>query len=597
MARLRVIDDEALERPFDKQQFLRLLAYLKPYKWKMLFSLLLMVVSAVASLMIPMLMAKSINNCIETGDMRFFPLYIGGMVVMSALGAICLRFRVKIMDRLGRRAIAQLRQDLFDHIQGLSFSFFDSRSAGKIMVRVINDVNSLVNLFTDGIINVLIDCFNIVIILALLFSINVKITLIGMCVLPFILFLMLKLKRVIRHNWQRVRLKTSTMNGYLHESLAGMRVTESFVREEENLGIFSETNEDIKQSWMKAIKVNSIFWPSLDMFSIISTVLVYIFGVKFMQTEGLLVGDLILIINYLGRFWDPLNSLSQFYNNLLAAMASLERIYEIMDTPADVKSIDDAKDLPPIKGEVTFDHVSFSYDPEKEILHDVNFVIKPGQTIALVGPTGAGKSTVVNLISRFYDTTAGRVLIDGHDVKEVELNSMRRQMGVMMQDSFIFSGTIIDNIRYGRLDATDEEVIEAAKHVHAHDFIMAMEKGYYTEVNERGSRLSVGQRQLISFARALLNDPKILILDEATSSIDTKTEKIIQSALEKLLVGRTSFVIAHRLSTIRKADCIFVIEGGNVKEAGTHEELVALGGSYAELVEAQYRFLYSKKTA
>jgi ATP-binding cassette subfamily B multidrug efflux pump len=597
MARLRVIDDEALERPFNKDQFFRLLKYLKPYKWKMLLSLLLMIIAAVASLMIPMLMSKAINNSIETGDMRYFPLYIIGMVLMSGIGAICLRYRVIIMDTLGRRAIAQLRQDLFDHIQGLSFSFFDSRSAGKIMVRVINDVNALINLFTDGIVNVIIDCFNIVIILVLLLTINVKITLIGMSVLPLILFLMLKLKRVIRHRWQNVRMKTSTMNGYLHESLAGMRVTESFVREEENFDIFSETNEDIKQSWMKAIRVNSIFWPGLDMFSMISTVLVYIFGVRFMQTEGLLVGDLILIINYLGRFWDPLNSLSQFYNNMLSAMASLERIYEIMDTPADIASKENAPDLPPIKGEVTFDHVYFSYDPEKEVLHDVSFTIEPGQTIALVGPTGAGKSTVVNLISRFYDTNAGRVLIDGYDVKEVELNSMRRQMSVMMQDSFIFSGTIMDNIRYGRLDATEEEIIEAAKSVHAHDFIMAMEKGYHTEVNERGSRLSVGQRQLISFARALLNDPRILILDEATSSIDTKTEKIIQSALERLLVGRTSFVIAHRLSTIRKADCIFVIQDGGIKESGTHEELVALGGFYANLVEAQYRFLYEKKPA
>jgi len=591
VAKVRIIDDEALERPFNKDQFIRLIAYLKPYKWRMIFSLFLMIAAAVASLMHPMLLSRAMDDCIETGDMSRFPLYIGGMVLMSIIGALCLHYRVIIMDKLGRRAIAQLRQDLFDHIQSLSFSFFDSRSAGKIMVRVINDVNALINLFTDGIMQSIIDCFNIVIIFVLLMVTNWKVALIGMAVLPFILFLMLKLKRVIRHNWQMVRMKTSTMNGYLHESLAGMRTTESFVREEENYKIFYETNDDIKTSWIKAIKVNSIFWPSLDFFSNVSTVLVYISGVILMTGGSLQVGSLMLVIWYLGRFWDPINNLSQQYNNLLSAMASLERIYEILDTPADIKSKDNAYELPPIEGSVQFEDVTFSYDPEKVILKNVSFDIKPGQTIALVGPTGAGKSTVVNLVSRFYDVDSGAVKIDGHDVRDVDLHSLRKQMSVMLQDSFIFSGTIMDNIRYGRLDATDEEVIEAAKTVHAHDFIMAMEKGYETEVNERGSRLSVGQKQLISFARALLNDPKILILDEATSSIDTKTEQIIQSALERLLVGRTSFVIAHRLSTIRQADCIFVIQDGKVLESGNHEQLLALNGAYAELIRAQYRFL------
>lgn len=592
MAKLRIIDDEVLEMPFNKDQFFRLLAYMKPEKYKVAFSLLLMVLASFCSLMIPMLMSLGIDECIETGDMTKFPLLIGGMVILSALGSIFTRTRIRIMHRAGRGAIARLREDLFEHIQGLSFSFFDSRSAGKIMVRVINDVNSLIDLFTNGIVQVLVDCFNVVIILILLLVVNAKITAVAMCVLPFILFLMFKLRRVIRRNWQRVRVKTSTMNGYLHESLAGMRTTQSFVREEENYNIFYETNQDIQKSWMHAVRVDRIFWPALDMFSMISTVLVYISGVAMMGAGGLQVGKLILIINYLGRFWDPLNNLAMFYNQLLTAMASLERIFEIMDTQADIKSLPGAPDLPPIEGEVTFDHVYFSYDEEKEILHDVNFVIKPGQTIALVGPTGAGKSTVVNLISRFYDTNDGRVLIDGHDVKKICLESLRRQMSVMMQDSFIFSGTIMDNIRYGRLDATDDEVIEAAKAVHAHEFIMAMERGYQTEVNERGSRLSVGQKQLISFARALLNDPRILILDEATSSIDTKTEQLIQRALERLLEGRTSFVIAHRLSTIRNADCIFVIQDGCVKEAGTHDELIALGGAYAELIDAQYRFLH-----
>ena len=323
--------------------------------------------------------------------------------------------------------------------------------------------------------------------------------------------------------------------------------------------------------------------------------LVYIFGVAMLGPNvaagEITVGTLLLILWYLGRFWEPLNNLANFYNNVLVAMASTERIFEILDTPIQIDSKKGAPDLPPIEGHVDFDNVTFSYDPEKVILKDVTFHVDPGQTIALVGPTGAGKSTVVNLISRFYDVDSGAVKIDGYDVRDVNLHSLRKQMSVMMQDSFIFSGTIMDNIRYGKLDATEEEVIAAAKAVHIHDTILAMEKGYYTEVNERGSRLSTGQKQLISFARALLNDPKILILDEATSSIDTHTEILIQKALETLLKGRTSFVIAHRLSTIRTADCIMVVQDGRIAERGTHDELIALGGHYAELCNAQYRFL------
>ena len=329
--------------------------------------------------------------------------------------------------------------------------------------------------------------------------------------------------------------------------------------------------------------------------SAIGTVLVYLFGVAMLGDNvaagEITVGTLLLILWYLGRFWTPLNNLANFYNNVLVAMASTERIFEILDTPIQIDSKPGAPDLPPIEGAVDFEDVTFSYDADKVILKDVSFHVQPGQTIALVGPTGAGKSTVVNLISRFYDVDSGAVKIDGHDVRDVNLHSLRAQMSVMMQDSFIFSGTIMDNIRYGKLDATEEEVIAAAKAVHIHDTIMAMEKGYYTEVNERGSRLSTGQKQLISFARALLNDPKILILDEATSSIDTHTEILIQKALETLLQGRTSFVIAHRLSTIRKADCIMVVQDGHIAERGTHDELIALGGHYAELCEAQYRFL------
>ena len=455
-------------------------------------------------------------------------------------------------------------------------------------------MNSLNDLFTNGIVNVLVDCMTLVLLMVIMLAVNWKLTLISMCIMPLLRLILFRLKRQMRLRWQRVRVKTSSMNGYLHESLAGMRVTEAFVREDENFDTFKNVNDDIRSTWMRAIQINNAFWPALDITGTIGTVLVYYFGVRMMGLEHnpLSLANLLLILWYLGRFWEPLNTLSNFYNSILSAMDSVERIFEIMDTQSDIQDKPEAKDLPPIEGRVDFEHVDFWYSPDKVVLKDLSFSVKPGQTIALVGPTGAGKSTVVTLISRFYDVCGGSVKVDGHDVRDVKLRSLREQMSVMMQDSFIFSGTIMDNIRYGKLDATDEEVIAAAKAVSAHDFIMGMEKGYQTEVNERGSSLSVGQKQLISFARALLNDPKIQILDEATSSIDTHTELLIQKALDVLLKGRTSFVIAHRLSTIRSADCIMVIQDKNIAEKGTHEELIRLeGGHYKALCDAQYRFL------
>ena len=596
---LRQIDDEALERPFNKAQFIRLLKYMVPYKKNVIIALILMTIATLSSLGSTMLLSRAVDALdkgaeANPGAMASLLYNIIGMVVLAVVGALCTRHRIRLMDTAGRKALATLREDLFRHIQGLSFSFFDSRSPGKILVRVINDVNSLNDLFTNGIVNVLIDCFTLVLLLIIMLCVNWQLTLLALCIIPVLFLIIFKIKREMRKRWQITRMKTSNMHGYLHESLSGMRVTEAFVREDENLDTFSNVNDDIRKSWMRAIQINNAFWPVLDITGTIGTILVYFVGISLMGRAAapLALADLLLIIWYLGRFWEPLNTLSNFYNNILSATASMERIFEIMDTSADVQDKPGAYDLPPIKGEVKFDHVSFYYDPEKPVLNDVNFTAQPGQTIALVGATGAGKSTIVNLISRFYDVCGGAVKIDGHDIRDVKIDSLRKQMSVMMQESFIFSGTIMDNIRYGRLDATDEEVIEAAKAVHAHDFIMEMEKGYQTEVNERGSSLSTGQRQLISFARALLNDPKILILDEATSSIDTHIELLIQDALEVLLRGRTSFVIAHRLSTIRNADCIMVMRDGKIAERGNHDELIKIeNGQYKELCDAQYRFL------
>ena len=583
---LRQIDDEALEKPFDKSQFFRLLKYMAPYKKAVIGSPCLMVLATFCGLGTPFLMSRAIG-ALQDKDFRHMPLYIGGMVALSIIGALSTRQRIRWMDMAGRKALAQLREDLFDHIQSLSFSFFDTRSAGKILVRVINDVNSLNDLFTNGIVNVLIDVLTLVLLFVIMMVVNWKLSLISMCIMPAMLFVTMRLRRLMRKRWQVVRVKNSSMNGYLHESLSGMRVTESFVREDENLDTFKNVNSDIRKSWMRAIQLSNAFWPALDNVGTIGTVLVYVFGVRFMQSSGLALADLLLILWYLDRFWGPLNTLSNFYNNLLTAMASMERIFEIMDTPADIEDDPSAQPLPPVQGRVTFDDVTFSYDGEKTVLKNVSFEVQPGQTIALVGPTGAGKSTVVNLVSRFYDVTGGAVKIDGHDVRDVRLRSLRQQMGVMMQDSFIFSGTIMDNIRYGRLDATDCEVIQAARRVRADELIRKMPQGYQTEIKERGGNLSQGEKQLIAFARTLLSDPAILILDEATSSIDTQTEKLLQEGIREMLRGRTSIIVAHRLSTIKNCDRILYISNKGIAEMGSHDELMAKKGLYYQLYTAQ----------
>ena len=588
---IRQLDDEQLERPFNKKLFRRLLKYMQPYKKQVFMALGLMSAATVAALANTYLMSRAVGY-LQNKDFTAVPFVLLGMVAASVTAMLCTRKRIRLMDTSGRRAIAKLREDLFKHIQGQSFSFFDTRSAGKLLVRVINDVNSLNDLFSNGIVNVLIECLTLVLLVGIMLAISWKLTLVALCILPVLALSVFKLKRMIRVRWLTNSIKSSTMNGYLHETLSGMRITQAFTREEFNSKTFRTVNNEVKRSWIKAVQLSTAFGPTLDLVGSIGTVLVYIFGVKFIRADTLALADMLAILWYVGRFWEPINAISDFYNQILTASANMERIFEIMDTVSEIQDKPGASELPPIQGRVTFDDVVFGYNAEKTVLNKVSFDIMPGQTVALVGPTGAGKSTVVNLISRFYDVTGGSVSIDGHDVRDVKLDSLRRQMSVMMQDSFIFSGTIMDNIRYGRLDATDEEVIQAAKTVYAHDFIMAMEKGYDTVVNERGSMLSQGQRQLISFARALLSDPKILILDKATSSIDTHTEMLIQKAIGALLKGRTSFVIAHRLSTIRNADLIMVVSGGNITERGTHEELIKLeGGHYRGLCEAQYRFM------
>ena len=593
MARNKYDIDEVMEDKFDINQLKRLFTYVRPYKGQLALALFLMLSSSALTMLFPTFIMKIMDEYIPAGNIHAIVQITIITVVIILYSCICIRWKIRITSRIGQEIVHQLRSDIFCHLQELPFSYYDERPHGKIQVRVVNYVNSLSDLLSNGIINTITDMCNLIFILIFMLTLHVRLTLICLCGLPVLAAVIIAVKKKQRSAWQIQSNKQSNLTAYIAESINGIRVTQSFVRENENTSIFNRLSGNYRDAWMRAVKYNFLMWPCIDSISTVTTAIIYVVGISWISGElyGVTVGVLIAFSSYISRFWEPINTLASFYNSLLTAIAYLERIFETIDEPVNVKDARDAVPMPPIKGEVSFQNVCFSYEDGVQILNNVNFTAKPGDTYAIVGPTGAGKSTIVNLISRFYNVDSGTITIDGTDISKVTLSSLRKQMGIMMQDSFIFSGTIMDNIRYGNLNATDEEVIAAAKTVCAHDFIMDMEDGYQTQVNERGSRLSAGQRQLISFARALLENPAILILDEATSSIDTETEILLQKGLNKLLEGRTSFIIAHRLSTIKNANCIMYVDKGNILEKGTHEELLAKHGEYYKLFMSQYDFL------
>lgn len=597
MARNTYDVDEVLEDHFDLGQLKRLASYITPYRKPMLFVIFLMLSSSALSMLIPQFLMRVMDDCIPAKDMRTIFKYAGFTLLIALYACISLRYKIKVTNELGQNVIYQIRYDIFKHLQELPFSYYDDRPHGKIQVRVVNYVNSLSDLLSNGIINTITDLCNLVFILLFMLFINVRLTLICLCGLPVLILVIIVIKKKQRRAWQIQSNKQSNLNAYIAESINGIRVTQSFTREQRNTDIFNHLSRGYRQSWMRAVKFNFLMGPSVDIISVITTSFVYVLGINWMLggDGGITVGVLVAFTAYISQFWNPINTLASFYNSLLTAISYLERIFETIDEEVLVKDAPDAVPMPPIVGKITFQDVCFSYEPGHPILNHINFTANPGDSFAIVGPTGAGKTTIVNLINRFYNVDSGQVLIDDVDISKVTIHSLRAQMGVMMQDSFIFSGTIMDNIRYGNKTATDEAVIRAAKTVCAHDFIMEMEHGYYTEVNERGSRLSAGQRQLISFARALLADPKILILDEATSSIDTETELLLQKGLNELLKGRTSFIIAHRLSTIKNANCILYVDKGDILERGSHEELLAMKGEYYKLYMSQFDFLKEQK--
>lgn len=580
-------EDEVLETPFDYHHLLRAFVYIKKYLKKMILALILSAIGGITALFAPMITQEALDVAIPNKDVRMLLMLVGLLCFTFVLSIIFTTIRSRIMINVSQDIVYDIRKDIFGHLQKLPFQYYDDRPHGKILVRVVNYVNSVSDMLTNGLINVVLEIINLIFIVIFMFCVDVRLALVVMLGVPILAVFMFWIKDKQRKAWQQVSNKNSNLNAYLQENIVGARITQMFAREEENAEIFAELSDRCRSAWFKAVSYSNLVWPGIDNISVWVRAAVFIVGLIFMGQGQVSLGVIVAITSYASRFWQPIMNLGNIFNNFINNIAYLERIFELLDEPVTVADAEDAVQMPEIRGDVTFENVTFAYEEGKDVLKNVSFTVKAGESVALVGPTGAGKSTIVNLISRFYNVGEGRVLIDGQDISKVTLHSLRSQMGIMLQDSFIFSGTIEDNIRYGRLDATLEEIVKASKTVCADEFINRFNEGYQTEVKERGSLLSQGQKQLISFARTLLSDPAILVLDEATSSIDVQTERALQQGLNAMLQGRTSFIIAHRLSTIKNCDKIMYVDQGGIVECGTHEELLAKKGYYYKLYTAQ----------
>ncbi len=593
MARNKFDVDETLESPFQWKHLKRAFQYISRHRFQMLGALGLSVLASICTLYTPKIMSKVLDEVVPAGDVQTlvrWALIYCGLIVVSIVFTV---IRARVMAYVSQEIIFDIRRDLFHHLQELPFSYYDSRPAGKILVRVINYVNSVSDILSNGIINSILEIINVAVIIVFMYSMDATLATVVVSGLPVFIAIVCILKPRQRKAWQQQSNKNSNYNAYLAESIDGVKVSQLFARQEVNCSIMKRLALACRDAWMKAMYVSNAVWLSSECLTQIVFSLLYIAGVYWLGGGRMVsFGVILAMASYVSRFWQPITNLANIYNSFVNNIAYLERIFETMDEPVEVKDVPGAEPLKALDGEVTFENVEFGYEEGQTVLENLNLHVRAGERIALVGPTGAGKSTVINLLCRFYNLRGGRILLhcaDGttQDIAGATLHSLRSQLGIMLQDSFLFAGTIMDNIRYGRLDATDEEVMAAAKAVRAHEFISQMPQQYATPVNERGGGLSQGQRQLIAFARTLLSDPRILILDEATSSIDTQTERLLQQGIETLLQGRTSFIVAHRLSTIKSCDRILYIGNKGILESGSHDELMAKKGYYYELYTAQ----------
>lgn len=567
----------------------RLLSYLLDYKKEIILVLFCMLIAVGITLVNPLLIEYGIDKYIAKSDVNGL-IKLGGVALsINLVFIVMVKIRMYVMAKVSNKILLDIRTKLYEHIQTLTFSFFDSRPTGKILSRVIGDVNSLKQVLSNTVTILIPDFVCICGVIIIMFAKEWRLALASLCSIPILMIAVWIMQKQSHIRWQNFRKKGSNVNAYVHENISGMKVVQSFNAEDETKETFLGLVDDYKRTFIKAVRITDMFGSIVDICWGLGAFALYYVGVSVIGINSVSIGTLVAFGTYIGMFWNPVMNLSNFYNQMITNIAAAERIFEVMDTKADIEDESDVEMLPEIRGKVEFKDVSFTYDKgtaaETKVLDKVSFRVKPGETIALVGPTGAGKSTIVNLISRFYDVQEGRILIDGMNVKNVTLDSLRKQMGVMTQDSFIFHGTIRENIAYGNLGATDKEIIEAAKAVSAHDFIIKLKDGYDTRIKEGGGGLSAGQRQLIALARTMISKPKILILDEATSSIDTATEIMVQKGIETLLKGRTSFIIAHRLSTIQNADRVFVIDDGGIVEQGTPYELMNSKGKYYDLIQ------------